>query len=107
RQDRIDEKPVRSVALVADDYVGMKPTMHVAEGDAVKVGQPLFNDKRNPGVKFTAPAAGKVAAIHRGEKRRFLSVVIEIDGDEQVPLPSFGDRELTGLGREAVRDHLL
>ncbi|HEX6986816.1 MAG TPA: NADH:ubiquinone reductase (Na(+)-transporting) subunit A, partial [Planctomycetaceae bacterium] len=107
RQDVIDEKPVRTVALVADDYVGMRPTMAVAEGDAVKAGQVLFTDKKSPSVRFTAPAAGRVLAIRRAEKRRFVSLVIEVDGDEQVPFRSFADRDLTGLGREAARDHLV
>ena len=32
----------RSVALIGFDYVGMKPTMAVKEGDRVKLGQLLF-----------------------------------------------------------------
>ena len=51
-------KPVSKVALLGDDYVGMRPTMLVAEGDRVAKGQPLFEDKKNPGVLFTAPASG-------------------------------------------------
>ena len=60
------------------DYVGMKPKMLVAEGDKVKLGQGLFEDKKNPGVIFTAPGAGTIKAIHRGEKRVLQSVVIEL-----------------------------
>ena len=33
----------------------MKPTMLVKEGDQVKLGQPLFADKKNEGVHFTSP----------------------------------------------------
>ena len=44
----------RSLAIVGDDYVGMKPTMLVAEGDRVKLGQPLFSDKKNPEVIYTS-----------------------------------------------------
>ena len=47
---------VRSVAVLGDDYPGMRPTMLVAEGDRVKLGQPLFSDKKNEGVLYTAPA---------------------------------------------------
>ena len=39
----------RHVALLGDDYVGMRPTMLVQEGDSVIKGQPLFEDKKNPG----------------------------------------------------------
>lgn len=107
KQDVIHDKPVRTVAIVADDYVGMKPTMEVVEGDVVKVGQLLFSDKKSLGVQYTSPAAGRVVAVNRAEKRRFVSVVIEVDGDEHASFQSFADRDLTGLGREAVRDHLL
>ena len=46
----VDSKKSRSVAVLGNDYVGMKPTMLVEEGDLVKLGQPLFEDKKNPGV---------------------------------------------------------
>ena len=36
----------RRVALLAADYVGMKPTMHVQAGDAVRRGQLLFEDRQ-------------------------------------------------------------
>ncbi len=49
----------------------MKPTLLVAEGEQVGLGQPLFSDKKNPKVLYTAPAAGKVVAINRGERRGF------------------------------------
>ena len=39
-------KNCRSVAILGDDYVGMKPTMLVEEGEDVKLGQPLFEDKK-------------------------------------------------------------
>jgi Na+-transporting NADH:ubiquinone oxidoreductase subunit A len=38
---------VTEVAVVGPDYVGMKPTMAVKEGDKVKKGQVLFTDKKN------------------------------------------------------------
>ena len=67
------------VALVAADYHGMKPTMHVAVGDDVRRGQLLFEDKKTAGVRYTAIAGGKVAAIHRGARRALQSMVIELD----------------------------
>ena len=45
---------VRSVALIGNDYIDLRPAFLVADGDAVKLGQPLFEDKNNPGVTFTA-----------------------------------------------------
>jgi len=43
---------IGSVAILGSDYIGMKPTMMVAEGDVVKLGQPLFEDKKKPGCFF-------------------------------------------------------
>src|SRR6056297_3177596 len=77
----------RAVALVGFDYVGMKPTREVAEGDRVKLGQLLFTDKKTEGVRYTAPASGIVSAINRGARRVLQSVVIDVDGDEAESFP--------------------
>jgi len=75
---------VTRVALLGDDYHGMRPTMLVQEGESVRLGDPLFEDKKIPGVLFTSPGAGTVRAINRGQKRKFLSIEIDLGGDEQV-----------------------
>ena len=75
-------RPAGRVAVVGADYHGLKPTMLVQEGARVLRGQPLIEDKKNPGVVLTAPAAGTVAAIHRGEMRAFQSLVIDVAGDD-------------------------
>ncbi|MBB3189381.1 Na(+)-translocating NADH-quinone reductase subunit A [Halomonas cerina] len=103
-----DARPVRHVAVLGTDYVGMKPTMEVREGDKVKLGQLLFTDKKVDGVRFTAPAAGEVVAIHRGEKRRLLSVVIKVDDHEEtVAFTAHGRDKLESLERQVVVDQLV
>jgi len=102
-----DGPKVNSVAVIGFDYVGMKPTMAVKEGDRVKLGQLLFSDKKTEGVRFTAPAAGVVSAINRGERRVLHSVVIDIDGDEQEAFAQYSSAELAQLNREAVVDNLV
>jgi len=103
-----DGPPLRTVGLVGDDYIGMKPSFEVDEGDDVRVGQTLFTDKKTPGVRYTSPAGGRVVSIHRGEKRRFLSIVIEVAESEQAEsFPAYEDVDLTTLSREQVRDNLL
>ena len=77
-----DSKPVSHVALLGDDYPDMKPTMLVQVGDRVQRGQPLFTDKRNEGVTFTAPGGGEVIALNRGAKRKFESLVIRLEDGE-------------------------
>ena len=102
-----DARPVRSVAVVGFDYHGMKPTMEVREGDRVKLGQILFSDKKTPGVVFTAPAAGTISAINRGEKRVLQSVVIDIDGDDAVSFDAHSAATLEQLSDQQVRDQLV
>ena len=83
----------RNIALLGDDYHGLKPTMLVKEGNVVIKGQNLFEDKKNPGVKFTSPVSGKVVEINRGERRAFLSIVIEknLNSTSEVSFESFKD----------------
>jgi len=98
---------VRSVALIGPDYIGMRPTMEVADGDRVKLGQLLFTDKKTEGVRYTSPGAGTVRSVNRGEKRRFLSVVIDLEGDEEETFASYGDGEISGLDPEEVERNLV
>ncbi len=103
-EQRIELAPLATqVALWGDDYVGMRPTMLVQPGDRVQLGQPLFTDKKTEGVTYTSPAAGTVAAVNRGAKRKFLSVVIDVDGDEAV---DFGASDVQAMSRDAVVEKL-
>lgn len=98
---------VRSVALIGVDYVGLKPSMNVAEGDRVKLGDVLFTDKQHPSVVFTSPGCGVVKAINRGHKRILQSVVVELDGSDEVTFQSYSESEIPDLSREQVKQNLL
>ena len=102
-----DGPDVNSVAIIGFDYVGMKPTMAVKEGDRVKLGQLLFSDKRTEGVRYTAPAAGIVSAINRGERRVLQSVVIDVDGNDQEIFSQYSVAELATLDRAAIVGNLV
>lgn len=80
--------------------------MAVQVGDRVKLGQILFSDKKSEGVHYTAPGAGVVSAVHRGEKRVLQSVVIDLEGDEEVTFTSYSPAQLDGLSGEQVRENL-
>jgi len=100
--------PVNSVALVGRDYIGMKPSLLVGEGDRVKIGQPLFTDRKNPGVNYTSPGGGVVAAINRGAKRALQSVVIRLDETEEAEtFKAYSASELAQLSSAQVRENLL
>ena len=102
-----DGSAVKRVAVLGEEFIGMRPTMHVRVDDQVKKGQVLFEDKKNPGVLFTAPAAGTVKEINRGAKRVLQSVVIEINGSEQITFDSFSADALSGLDREKAKEVLI
>ena len=102
-----DSLPVRAVALIGPDYHGMKPTMAVQVGDSVKRGELLFTDKKCEGVRYTSPAGGRVAAINRGARRAFQSIVIDIDGDEAVEFPSYSVTEAEALLPDAIQSQLI
>ena len=100
--------PARNVALVGPDYIGMKPTMEVTEGDLVKKGQVVFTDKKTEGVIYTAPASGKVVAINRGARRVFQSLVIEVDDTAgAVNFGALGATEARSLPPESIRQRLV
>lgn len=106
-QTIFDANNVSTVAVLGNDYVGMKPTMLVEEGQQVKLGQSLFSDKRNPGVHFTSPGAGKVKAINRGAKRVLQSVIIELAGNEEITFDKYEQKDLANLDRDLVKKNLL
>ena len=97
---------VRRVALLGPDYLGLRPTMSVSVGDRVRLGQPLFTDKRNEGVIFTAPASGVVSEIVRGAKRLFQALVIDVAADESDAV-TFPAGAAAGLNRDEVRRRLI
>jgi Na+-transporting NADH:ubiquinone oxidoreductase subunit A len=99
--------PVGRVGLIAADALGLKPTLLVRAGDRVRRGEPLFEDKAAPGVRYTAPAAGTIRAVHRGDMRALQSVVIDVgddDGDDaQVAFAGYTGRDPATLDADAVR----
>lgn len=101
-------RAIQRVALVGDDYVGMRPTMTVSVGDAVRTGDLLFTDKKTEGVRYTSPATGKIVAINRGPKRKFESLVIELAGDESfVEFPALGKGDPATMPVETIRASLV
>ncbi|GAA4359112.1 Na(+)-translocating NADH-quinone reductase subunit A [Kangiella marina] len=99
---------VKTVAILGEDYVGMKPTMHVQVGDQVKKGQLIFEDKKTPGVKYTAPAAGTISAVNRGAKRKLLSVVVDIaEQEDAVSFNKYSADQLSSIDRQAIVDQMV
>jgi len=87
--DCVQGAAAQQVALLPQEAWGIKVQMLVAVGDQVKVGSPLFCDRRDPDVIFTSPAAGAVAAVNRGARRAVQSVVVDVANfDEHAEMPA-------------------
>ena len=107
-EQRVYANPkITRVALLGREYVGMKPSMRVKEGDRVKLGETLFTDKKNPRVRYVAPGSGVVESIHRGAKRVFQALIIRLEGDEEINFSAHDAEQLLSLSRESVVEQLL
>lgn len=107
QQQISDGAAVTRVAVLGEEYVGMRPTMHVQVGDKVKKGQVLFEDKKNPGVKFTAPASGEVVEVNRGAKRVLQSVVVKVEGSDAVAFDKIAAENIASTSREQLQSVLV
>jgi Na+-transporting NADH:ubiquinone oxidoreductase subunit A len=103
----VHARPVSSVALLAADYPGIRPVLRVEEGQRVVLGQPLFEDRADPRLRFVSPGSGTVAAIHRGAKRVLQAVVVALEGDEEPTFPAVDRGQLGTLPRAAVQERML
>lgn len=66
-------------AIKPEDFPGLTPKLLVKEGQAVKVGTPVFYDKKNEAIKFVSPVSGTLKEIVRGAKRKILAITFESD----------------------------
>ena len=99
--------PPSRVALIAHEYHGLKPGMHVSEGDEVATGQALFVDRRYPQVRYVSPASGTVEAINRGEKRVLQSVVIRVEGERSEQFECWKPHDIATRARAEIVAQLL
>ncbi len=72
-----------TVAVSAMDIPYIRPKLLVKENDFVKVGTPLFCDKRNTGIHYVSPGTGRIKQIVFGERRRLKEVIISLDKTDQ------------------------
>lgn len=96
-------------AIKPTDFHGIyMPKVVVNEGDLVKAGSPLFLDKKNENIVFTAPVSGEVVEIKRGEKRKLLEIKILADSRvEHLPFTKFSVSEIANLTRQEAQQTLL
>jgi Na+-transporting NADH:ubiquinone oxidoreductase subunit A len=78
-------------------------------GDVVGLGQPLWQDKRDPGVCYGSPGRGTVTAINRGARRVLESVVVRLEDApaEDLAFEGLTARQIQALDRDGVAERML
>lgn len=77
--DRMPE----AVAILGEDYPGLRPKFAVETGARVAEGQLLFSDRKHPEIVFVSPVRGVVEEISFGPRRRLSVCVISVDRVEE------------------------
>ncbi len=98
----------RHVGMVPEHIPFVKPRLLVGEGDSVAIGTPLFEDKRDPRIRFLSPGGGRVTRIAFGPRRIIRQIVVSLDKDE--PAEAFNVpavEQLDTMPRQALVDILL
>jgi Na+-transporting NADH:ubiquinone oxidoreductase subunit A len=86
----------------------IKPRLKVKVGDPVKLGGLLFEDKRNPEVRFLSPGGGTVADIVYGPRRIIQKVAIRLDTTEAYEtFPSLTEEEIQNTARGEIVERML
>ncbi len=108
-EQRIDDTrlDVSSFALTCDDFPRHQTTSMVEKGDRVRLAQLLAIDRDRPEIRHTAPGAGVVREVTRGERRSLLSIEIEGEGEDEEHFESTPTTGLGGLEAENVTRRLL
>jgi Na+-transporting NADH:ubiquinone oxidoreductase subunit A len=93
RPDVDRSQSIKRVGIVGADYINLKPSIVVSEGDVVASGTAIMFDKNVPEAQIVSPIAGKVAQINRGARRKLISIVIETDeaASDAIDFSNVGD----------------
>jgi len=96
------EKPSR-IAVLPERIPFVKPRLKVRIGDTVKRGALLFEDKRNPDIRFLSPGGGTITDIVFGPRRVIREIVIELDTSESsCTFSSITEEDLDAVDRHQL-----
>ena len=73
----------QQIALNLTPFSNIKFKVLVKQGESVKIGQPLVEDRDVPGRMFCAPASGVIKDIQRGHRRVITNIVIDVEKNEE------------------------
>ena len=86
---KIDGQPSNDILDIAEPFLisfhpckikNIKTKLLVKEGDSVKIGTPLFYDKKNEKALFTSTCSGTIKTIVFGPRRIVETIEIEVNG---------------------------
>lgn len=112
----LDGKPSCDLEVLADtgevgvlplEIHGVRWRLLVEEGDKVKRGDALLEDKQSTNFKLRAPASGTIGKITRGERRFVKSILIETDGNsEEVTFNKYNVPDIKKLSADKIISQL-
>lgn len=77
------------LAIAPGDFKGTKPALMVKTNDYVKIGSPIFHDKKRPELLFVSPAAGRIIEIVYGPRRIIEKIVISSESNDALQHHSY------------------
>ncbi len=92
------------VSLNLSRFENIKFRLLVMPGEAIKIGQPLAEDKSCPGRMFVSPAGGLIKEIKRGRKRTLMDIIIQVSSEEEYV--HFPHMDIDNASREQIIDRL-
>ena len=97
----------KCVAIRPVDFRNIKPKLYVKEGDTVKIGSPLFFDKKNPTVTWASPGCGTISEIKYGPRRVIEQIVVQLDTQEEaVAHTTYAPGEISSLNRIIITESI-
>ena len=102
---RISPSSPLLIGLDLSSFDELKFKVLVRLEERVKIGQPLVEDKDTPGRYFVSPAGGIIREIRRGLKRRLLTLVIEVDSQEE-EVETHSPIQLSTISKEELIEKL-
>ncbi len=99
----LETEPPEKIGILVDKLPGYKARLKVKQGDRVKLGGVVFEDKQRPWLQFRSPAGGYVESIDYGPRRVIRQIVVRIEQPEQsLEFERIGPQELADMDRGAI-----
>ena len=98
-------QPSGVIEIKPDHFHGITPKITVKEGEAIKAGTPLFYNKNYESMKFVSPVSGSIREIKRGERRKVMSILIDVNS--QLEFLQFGVKKTSSLTADEIKSTLL